>query len=64
VQLAQDRHQGVIGGLRREIVELTRPLAAAASDLEARRSQQQRMQALNRRIALVSTPAERPKPAE
>ena len=44
-QLAQDRHQRVVGRLRREVVELCpRARAAAARDLEARRAQQLRVQ--------------------
>jgi hypothetical protein len=64
VQLAHDRHQRVIRRLRREIVEVTGAAAAAASDLEARRSQQERVQRLDRLVVPPSRTRERLQPAE
>ena len=62
VQLAHDRHQGVVRRLRRQVVELARTSAAAASDLEARSAQQQRVQARSRGFAHGPCIGKRPKP--
>jgi hypothetical protein len=59
VELAHDRHQCVVRRLRGKIVELTRATAAAASDLEARRAQQQRVQRCDRLVMPAAGAGER-----
>ena len=64
VQLAHDRHQGVIGGLHREIIEFSRARPAAASDLEARSAQQQRVERYDRLLVPAAGSRERFDPPE
>jgi hypothetical protein len=67
VQLAQNRHERVIGRLQGEVVTDTCATAAegapAARDLEARGAQEQRVQALERLLAVGSATRERLDPA-
>ena len=64
VQLAHDRHQCVVRCLSCKIVELARAGAAAASDLKARRAQQQRVERFDRFVMPAAPAGERLDPAD
>jgi hypothetical protein len=66
VELAEDRHQRVVGRLRGEVLDVGRgevgELAAPAAELEACGAQQQRVQVRERRLAHAGGPAQRRDP--
>jgi hypothetical protein len=66
VELAEDRHERVVGGLHGEVVDVVGrelvELAAAAAELEARRAQQQRVQLRERLVARAGGAAQRGDP--